>query len=84
VRSHAVRRIAGARSPRTAVLIDDQGERLICTYNDPALDDDPSWLPVRSLAGCGAVLADVRWRAGAALAPDAGDRARARRRDARG
>jgi len=35
VRSHAVRRIAGARSPRTAVLIDDQGERLICTYTIP-------------------------------------------------
>src|SRR6266536_414447 len=37
VRTQTVRRIAGARSPRTAVLIDDQGERLICTYNDPAL-----------------------------------------------
>jgi sulfofructose kinase len=71
VRTRAVRRIADARSPRTAVLIDDQGERLICTYNDPALDDDPSWLPMDGLAGCGAMLADVRWRAGAAIALDA-------------
>src|SRR5438067_9871898 len=28
VYTHGVRRVAGARSPRTAVLIDDQGERL--------------------------------------------------------
>src|SRR5437868_9296870 len=67
VRTRGVRRIANARSPRTAVLIDDQGERLICTYNDPALDDDPSWLPLHSVEDCDAILADVRWRAGAAL-----------------
>jgi len=71
VRTRGVRRIANARSPRTAVLIDDQGERLICTYNDPALDDDPSWLPLHSVEHCDAILADVRWRAGAALALDA-------------
>jgi sulfofructose kinase len=70
VSTRNVRRIPGARSPRTAVLVDDSGERLICGYNDPALDDDPSWLPVASLAGCGALLADVRWRAGAARALD--------------
>lgn len=66
-----VRRIPGARSPRTAVLVDAAGERLICGYNDPALDDDPSWLPVESLADCGAVLADVRWRIGATRVLDA-------------
>jgi sulfofructose kinase len=71
VKTHNVRRIPGARSPRTAVLVDDSGERLICGYNDPALDDDPSWLPLASLAGCDALLADVRWRAGAARALDA-------------
>jgi sulfofructose kinase len=52
-------------------MLDDHGERLICTYNDPALDDDPSWLPIATLAGCGALLADVRWPRGAALAVDA-------------
>jgi sulfofructose kinase len=76
VRTSGVRRIAGARSPRTAVLVDDRGERLICTYNDPALDDDPSWLPVASLVGCGAVLADVRWPTGAALVFEAAHAAR--------
>ena len=71
VGTQGVRRIAGARSPRTAVLLDERGERLICTYDDPALDTDPSWLPVAALAGCGAMLADVRWRDGAARAFEA-------------
>jgi sulfofructose kinase len=51
--------------------VDDTGERLICGYNDPALDADPSWLPLASLGHCSALLADVRWRAGAAHALDA-------------
>jgi sulfofructose kinase len=53
------------------VLIDADGERLVCGYNDPALDDDASWLPLASVAGVGAVLADVRWRAGAAAVLEA-------------
>jgi sulfofructose kinase len=68
VRTAAVRRVVGARSPITAVLVDAGGERLICTYNDPALDDDASWLPVDSLVNVDVVLADVRWPAGAARA----------------
>ncbi len=76
VRTDAVRFITGARSPRTAVLVDDQGERLICTYNDPALDDDASWLPLAFVAGCGAVLADARWRTGAARVLEAARAAR--------
>ena len=76
VEVHRVRRVSGARSPRTAVLVDERGERLICGYNDPALDDDPSWLPLASLAGCAVVLADVRWRSGAALVLDAARRER--------
>ena len=59
------------RAPRTAVLVDTSGERLICGYNDPALDDDPSWLPLASITDCEAILVDVRWRAGAARALDA-------------
>jgi sugar/nucleoside kinase (ribokinase family) len=46
VQTAAVRRIEGARSPCTAALVDDRGERLICTYNDPALDADAAWLPI--------------------------------------
>ncbi|HEV8554364.1 MAG TPA: PfkB family carbohydrate kinase [Casimicrobiaceae bacterium] len=54
------------RAPR--VLVDDRGERLICTYNDPALDADATWLPIASLIDVDVVLADVRWPAGAARA----------------
>lgn len=63
-----MRRIDGARSPCTAVLVDERGERLICTYNDPALDADSTWLPIASLVDIDVVLADVRWPAGAARA----------------
>ena len=42
------------------------GERLICAYTDPALDPDPSWLPLDRVARFDAVLADVGWPAGAA------------------
>ena len=42
----SVRRIAGCVSPSAAILVDDDGERLVCAYNDPALDRDPSWLPL--------------------------------------
>ena len=69
-----VRRIHGCISPSAAILIDDDGERLVCAYNDPGLDSDPSWLPVGQIASCNAVLADVRWPEGAAVVFDAARR----------
>ena len=70
----AVRRIPGCVSPSAAILVDEAGERLVCAYNDPGLDRDPSWLPLRQLAHCHAVLADVRWPEGAAAMFDAAAR----------
>jgi sulfofructose kinase len=61
----SVRRIAGCISSSSAILVDRDGERLVCAYLDPALDPDPDWLPLESLARCDAVLADVRWPEGA-------------------
>jgi sulfofructose kinase len=61
----SVRRVAGCVSPSAAILVDDLGERLVCAFNDPALDPDPSWLPLTEVARCQAVLADVRWPEGA-------------------
>jgi len=61
----AVRRIEGCVSPSAAILVDDLGERLVCAFNDPALDPDPSWLPLADIAQTQAVLADVRWPEGA-------------------
>ncbi len=66
-----VRHVAGCRSPIATILIDRHGERLICIYNDPALDADPAWLPVASIPKFDAVLADVRWPEGAARMLDA-------------
>jgi sulfofructose kinase len=62
-----VRRIEGCISPSAAILVADDGERLVCAYNDPALDADPSWLPEASVGSFDAVLADVRWPAGAGV-----------------
>jgi sulfofructose kinase len=67
----AVRRIPDCISPSAAILVADDGERLVCAYNDPRLDQDPSWLPLAQVAGFGVVLADVRWPAGAAAILDA-------------
>ena len=66
VDTSSVRRLRGALSSSDAILVDPNGERLICAYTDPALDPDPSWLPLASVARFDAVLADVRWPAGAA------------------
>ena len=66
-----VRRVAGCVSPSAAILVADDGERLVCAYNDPRLDADASWLPLARVADFSAVLADVRWPAGAAAVLDA-------------
>lgn len=66
-----VRRVPDCVSPSAAILIADDGERLLCTYNDPKLGADPSWLPLDQVAGFDAVMADVRWPAGAAAVLDA-------------
>ena len=66
-----VRRVDRCQSPIATILVDRHGERLICIYNDPALDPDPSWLPVESIRNFSAVLADVRWPEGAARWLDA-------------
>jgi sulfofructose kinase len=66
-----VRRIADCVSPSAAILVADDGERLVCVYNDPKLDPDASWLPLDQVPTFDAVLADVRWPAGAAAVLDA-------------
>ncbi len=65
-----VRRVAGCTSPSAAILVDPQGERLICAYNDPTLDRDPSWLRLDEVTQADAVLADVRWMEGGAAVLD--------------
>jgi sulfofructose kinase len=71
VDTRTVRRVPGCVSPSAAILVADDGERLVCAYNDPRLDPDASWLPLERVAAYSAVLADVRWPAGAAAVLDA-------------
>jgi sulfofructose kinase len=56
-----VRRQGGAATSCAAILVDDDGERLVCSYNDSTLDADAGWLPLPQVAAFDAVLVDVRW-----------------------
>lgn len=71
VDASTVRRVPDCVSPSAAILVADDGERLVCAYNDPRLDQDSSWLPLERIPDFAAVLADVRWPAGAAAVLDA-------------
>jgi sugar/nucleoside kinase (ribokinase family) len=59
-----LRRVAGKRSPISAILIDRHGERLVVPYYDPTLDPSPAWLPVERIGDYAAMLCDVRWPEG--------------------
>lgn len=58
------RRVAGLRSPVSAILVDAEGERMVVSYSDPAMPEEPDWLPRALPAGADAVLADTRWGEG--------------------
>ena len=66
-----VRRVTGRLSPSAAILVAPDGERLVCAYNDPALDPDPAWLPLAEVPTFAAALVDVRWPEGAGPVLDA-------------
>lgn len=61
-----IRRVAGRRSPLSAILVDGAGERLIVSYADPGLPWSTEHLPDTLPAGVDAVLGDTRWQAGSA------------------
>lgn len=71
VRVDRVRRIRGYASPVSAILIDRRGERMIVPYYDPALDQDPGWLPVEDIGRFAGVMVDARWPRGAGRVLDA-------------
>jgi sulfofructose kinase len=60
-----VRRVHGAKTAFSTILVDAEGERLVVPYTDPSLVDDPSWLPLDRVKQASAVLVDMRWRQGA-------------------
>jgi len=59
-----VARLPGTQTPTAAVLVADNGERLLAVYPGQ-LDDDAAWLPLQRVAEVQAVHADFRWPAGA-------------------
>jgi sulfofructose kinase len=61
-----VRRVAGKRSPLSAILVDRSGERIVISHSDPDLPGSTAHLPDRLPASVGAVLGDTRWQAGSA------------------
>lgn len=60
-----IRRVPGARSGLSAVVVDGNGERLTLNFADTALDTDPAWLPLARISEADAVLCDCRWPTGA-------------------
>lgn len=61
-------RVAGLRSPVSAILVDAAGERMVISYSDPAMPEETGWLPGSLPNGAQAVLADTRWGVGALAA----------------
>jgi sulfofructose kinase len=60
--------LEGAQSAWSAVAIDPAGERLILNFPGHGLQVEPGWFDAQRIAGCGAVLVDMGWPAGAARA----------------
>lgn len=60
--------INGASSAFSAVLVDDEGERMIINYQDPSLSRDPKPLESVDFSQYQTVLTDVRWPEGAKFA----------------
>jgi len=70
-----VRRVSGAASPLSMVLIDRSGERMIVNHTDPDLFTSALPLDASEVSGADAVLVDMRWPSGAIPALDAARRA---------
>ena len=60
-----VHRIERAASSFSAILVDDEGERMIINYQAKDLLRDPDWLKEINFAQFDTILCDVRWIEGA-------------------
>jgi sulfofructose kinase len=59
-----VQSFEGARSSTSAIIVDDQGERLIVGQRDAGMPSGTSWLPLERVKDADAVLGDLRWLEG--------------------
>ncbi|POT54906.1 ribokinase [Citrobacter amalonaticus] len=64
VNTEFCRQYPNARSSQSAILVDQQGERIIVNYPSPDLDTDAQWLESIDFTRYDIVLADVRWHEG--------------------
>jgi sulfofructose kinase len=64
----AVRRVPGARSGCSAIIVEPRGERMIVNFRGERMDPDPGWLPVPEIRDADAVLGDLRWPEGSVRA----------------
>lgn len=60
-----LRAFAGGTTSTSAVIVDAAGERLLVGHPSQGIPDDPAWLNLSAVRGARAVLADMRWPAGA-------------------
>lgn len=59
-----VQSFEGARSSTSAIIVDDEGERLIVGQRDAGMPSGTSWLPLERVNEADAVLGDLRWLEG--------------------
>ncbi len=57
--------IDGEQSPVSAVIVDDNGERMIISHSGTQLSQTPAWLPLYKVQDMQAVQVDSRWAEGA-------------------
>ena len=67
VDTSSIKRVPGAQTAMSSVLVDDKGQRLVVSYFDKSLGADASWLPLKELDDVDCVLVDVRWPEGASV-----------------
>jgi sulfofructose kinase len=59
-----VQAFEGTRSSTSAIVVDDNGERLIVGQRDASMPSGTSWLPLERIRTADAVLGDIRWLEG--------------------
>jgi sulfofructose kinase len=59
-----VQAFEGARSSTSAIIVDDNGERMIIGQRDAGMPSGTSWLPLERIRSAAAVVGDVRWLEG--------------------
>jgi sulfofructose kinase len=59
-----VQSFEGARSSTSAIIVDDNGDRLIVGQRDAGMPSGTSWLPLERVKEADVVLGDLRWLEG--------------------